>query len=74
MTRRTILLIAALVVLLGGGAFYYWTATRAAAAAADCADKPKPKDEFAMAAACEGGETPGKGEPAPKDANPSTPR
>jgi len=63
MTRRTILLIAALVVLLGGGAFYYWTATRAAAAAADCADKPKPKDEFAMAAECDAAEQPAHAEP-----------
>ncbi len=63
MTRRTILLMAALVLLLGGGAFYYWTATRAAAAAADCADKPKPKDEFAMAAECDAAEQPAHAAP-----------
>ena len=56
MTRRTILLVTALVLLLGGGALYYWTTVRAAAAAEDCAEKPKPKDEFAMAAECDGGE------------------
>jgi hypothetical protein len=67
MTRRTILLVAALVLLLGGGALYYWTAVRASAAAEDCADKPKPKDEFAMAAECEGGEK-------PADAAPAAPR
>jgi hypothetical protein len=66
MTRRTILLVAALVLLLGGGAVYYWTAVRAAAAA-DCAEKPKPKNEFAMAAECDGGE-------AAPQATPSTPR
>jgi hypothetical protein len=75
MSKRTLLfMVVALVLILGGGALYYWTVARPAAAAADCADKPKPKDEFAMAAACEGGETPGKGESAPKDAKPSTPR
>ena len=70
MTKRSLLLIAALVLLLGGGAVYYWTVARAAAAAsADCADKPKPKDDFAMAAECEGGEKPPGGQ-----ATPSTPR
>jgi hypothetical protein len=70
MTKRTLLFVAALVLLLGGGALYYWTVARAAAAAsADCADKPKPKDEFAMAAECDGGEKPSSGQ-----ATPSTPR
>jgi hypothetical protein len=68
MTKRTLLIVAALVLLLGGGAMYYWTVARAAAAA-DCADKPKPKDEFAMAAECDGGEKPSSGQ-----ATPSTPR
>jgi hypothetical protein len=67
MTKRTLLIVAALVLLLGG-AMYYWTVARAAAAA-DCADKPKPKDEFAMAAECDGGEKPSSGQ-----ATPSTPR
>ena len=69
MTKRTLLLVVALAVLLGGGALYYWTVARPAAAAANCADKPKPKDDFAMAAECDGGEKPGTGE-----ATPSTPR
>jgi hypothetical protein len=73
MSKRTLVLMAALVLLLGGGALYYWTVARPAAAAADCADKPKPKDQFAMAAACEGGDATGK-EPAGKPATPSTPR
>jgi hypothetical protein len=64
MTKRTILLVTALVLLLGGGALYYWTVARASAAAADCAEKPKPKDEFAMVAECDGGEQPA-GEAAP---------
>jgi hypothetical protein len=68
MIKRTLLIVAALVLLLGGGAMYYWTVARAAAAA-DCADKPKPKDEFAMAAECDGGEKPSSGQ-----ATPSTPR
>jgi hypothetical protein len=68
MTKRTLLIVAALVLLLGGGAMYYWTVARAAAAA-DCADKPKPKDEFAMAAECDGGEKPSSGQ-----ATPSRPR
>jgi hypothetical protein len=60
MTKRTFLLVAALVLLLGGAAVYYWTVARPRAAAMDdCADKPKPKDEFAMAAECDaGGEKP----------------
>jgi flagellar basal body-associated protein FliL len=65
MTKRTILLIAALVLLLSGGALYYWTFARPAAAAADCAEKPKPKDEFAMAAECDAGEMPPGGAAAP---------
>jgi hypothetical protein len=70
MTKRTVLLVAAVVLLLGGGALYYWTVARGAAAASgDCADKPKPKDEFAMAAECDGGE-----KPASEQATPSTPR
>jgi hypothetical protein len=70
MTKRTFLLVAAIVLLLGGGALYYWTVARPrAAAAADCADKPKPKDEFAMAAECDAG-----GEKAAGDqAKPSAP-
>ena len=61
MTKRSLLLIARSLLLLGGGAVYYWTVARpAAAASADCADKPKPKDDFAMAAECEGGEKPAR--------------
>jgi hypothetical protein len=71
MTKRTFLLVMALVLLLGGGALYYWTVARPRAAAADdCAEKPKPKDEFAMAAECDAG-----GEKAPGgQAKPSAPR
>jgi hypothetical protein len=70
MTKRTLLLVAALLLLLGGGALYYWTVARpAAAASADCADKPKPKNDFVMAAECDGGEKPPAGQAAP-----STPR
>jgi flagellar basal body-associated protein FliL len=54
MTKRTFLLVAAIMLLVGGSALYYWTVARPrAAAAADCADKPKPKNEFAMAAECD---------------------
>jgi hypothetical protein len=67
MSKRTLLFIVALALLLAGGALYYWTVARPAAAAADCADKPKPKDEFAMAAECDGGEK-------PSAATPSAPR
>jgi hypothetical protein len=69
MTKRTILLMVALGLLLGGGALYYWTVARPATAAADCAEKPKPKDEFAMAAECDALEAPPGGVGAP-----STPR
>ena len=55
-TRTLLVAIVALLLLLAGVMGY----RRAAAArnAADCADKPKPQNEFAMAAECDGGATP----------------
>ncbi len=56
MKPRTILLVVAALLLIVAGALAY---RRHTAAAADCADKPKPKDEFAMAASCGDEATPG---------------
>jgi hypothetical protein len=60
MTKRTLALLV-VVLLLVAGAAYYWSQRRGAAA--DCGDKPKPKDAFTMAAACDGATEPA---PAPK--------
>jgi hypothetical protein len=63
MNRRVLLVALVAVLLLVGGLLVY--RHRTGQAAADCADKPKPKDEFTMAAPCDtGAETP-KGTPAP---------
>ena len=63
MNRRVLLVaLVAILLLVGGLLAYRHTASQAAA---DCGDKPKPKDEFTMAAPCDtGAETP-KGTPAP---------
>ena len=60
----TILLVVILVVMVAllllagaGAAVYVHSTSKAAAVAEDCEDKPKPKDEFAMAAECD---TPGR--------------
>ena len=67
MNRRTILVALLAILVLVGGWLAYRYSTRAAAGA-DCGDKPKPKDEFTMAAPCDtGGE-------APKPASPAAPR
>ena len=54
MPRRVIVMVVALFLLVGAGAALYihWT-SKTLAAAEDCEDKPKPKDEFAMAAECD---------------------
>jgi hypothetical protein len=63
MNRRAVLVALVAILLLVGGLLAY--RHKASQAAADCADKPKPKDEFMMAAPCDtGAETP-KGAPAP---------
>jgi hypothetical protein len=63
MNRRALLLAFVAVLLLVGGLLAY--RHKANQAAADCADKPKPKDEFTMAAPCDTGAEAPKGAPAP---------
>ena len=48
---RLLIVVAALVV---GVVAYTYSTSKQASAAADCAEKPKPKSEFAMAAECDG--------------------
>jgi hypothetical protein len=57
----------ALLLLLAGVMGYRRAAARNAGAA-DCADKPKPANEFAMAAECDGGAAPA----APATTKPAT--
>jgi hypothetical protein len=64
MTRRTLLVVIVAVLLLAGGLFAY--RRHAQQSAADCGDKPKPKDEFTMAAPCDTGTEPAKPAPAPR--------
>lgn len=66
MNRRVLLVALVAVLLLVGGLLVY--RHQAAQAAADCGDKPKPKDEFTMAAPCD------TGAEAPKDAPAPAPR
>lgn len=64
-TRVVLVAIAALLLLLAGAYGYRRSHGGAAAvAAADCADTPKPKSEFAMAAECDGGAEPHQAAPA----------
>jgi hypothetical protein len=63
MNRRVLLVALAAILLLVGGLIAY--RHQASQAAADCADKPKPKDEFTMAAPCDTGAEAPKGTPAP---------
>lgn len=57
MSKRTLVMVVALVLLVAAGALVYINSTpQAAALAEDCEDKPKPKNEFALAAECD---TPG---------------
>jgi hypothetical protein len=53
MTKRTLLAVLVAILLLAGGVLAYRHHVQQAAA--DCGDKPKPKDEFTMAAPCDTG-------------------
>lgn len=54
MSKRTLVMIVALVLLMAAGALVYINSTpQAAALAEDCEEKPKPKNEFALAAECD---------------------
>jgi hypothetical protein len=68
MSKRMLVMVLALVLLVAAGALVYVdTTSRTLAAAEDCEDKPKPKNEFAMAAECDTPGAPAKG------AEPATP-
>ena len=62
-TRTLVVALVALLLLLVG---VYGYRRSAAKNAEDCADKPKPKNEFAMAAECDGGAAPGGQTPTSK--------
>jgi hypothetical protein len=62
MLVRLLIVVAALVV---GVVVYTYTTSKQVPAAADCAEKPKPKSEFAMAAECDGADAKPAGQ-APK--------
>lgn len=60
MSKRTLVMVVALILLVAAGALVYINSTpQAAALAEDCEDKPKPKNEFALAAECDAPGTPG---------------
>jgi hypothetical protein len=63
MNRRVLFVALLALLLLVGGVLAYRHKT--SQAAADCGDKPKPKDEFTMAAPCDTGAEAPKGTPAP---------
>lgn len=57
MSKRMLIMVLAFVGLIAAGTLVYLNSTsKTLSAAEDCEDKPKPKDEFAMAAECD---TPG---------------
>lgn len=76
MKTRTLLVALVVLLLLLVGVMGYRRAAARNASAADCADKPKPANEFAMAAECDGGAAPAaQGTPATtKPAPASAPR
>jgi len=63
MNRRVLFAALLALLLLVGELLAYRHMT--SQAAADCGDKPKPKDEFTMAAPCDTGAEAPKGTPAP---------
>jgi hypothetical protein len=69
MSKRMLIMVLALVLLVAAGALVYINSTsKTLAAAEDCEDKPKPKNEFALAAECDA-----PGAPAGQGASPATP-
>jgi hypothetical protein len=66
MPKRTLVMVVALLLLAAAGALVYINSTpKTAALAEDCEDKPKPANEFALAAECD---TPGAPVAAPAPA------
>jgi hypothetical protein len=75
--RRTLIAALVALLLLVAGILQY--RRMSAQRAADCGDKPKPKDEFTMAAPCDTGTESGaasapKPAPGPEPAAPAKPR
>ena len=67
-TRTLLVALVALLLLLAGVMGYRRAAARNAA---DCAEKPKPQNEFAMAAECDGGTAPAGQKPASPKTEPA---
>lgn len=66
MSKRTLVMVVALVLLVAAGALVYINSTpKTAALAEDCEDKPKPTNEFALAAECDAPGAPAGAAPAP---------
>jgi hypothetical protein len=54
MSKRVLVMVVAFVLLAAAGALVYvYSTPKTLAAAEDCEDKPKPKNEFSMAAECD---------------------
>ena len=66
MSKRLLVMVLALGLLVAAGAWIYVLKTsNTLAAAEDCEDKPKPKNEFALAAECDAPATPSSPDAAP---------
>jgi hypothetical protein len=69
MSKRLLVMVLALGLLVAAGALVYVNRTsKTLSAAEDCEDKPKPKNEFALAAECDA-----PGAPASTGAPPAAP-
>ena len=67
MSKRMLIMVLALVLLVAAGALVYVNSTsKTLAAAEDCEDKPKPENEFALAAECDAPGAPAAQGVAPK--------
>ena len=54
MSKRVLVMVVACALLAAAGALLYvYSTPKTTTAAEDCDDKPKPKDEFTMAAECD---------------------
>ena len=72
MSKRLLVMVLALGLLVAAGALIYVNKTsNTLAAAEDCEDKPKPKNEFALAAECDAPAVPASPGAAPAPAAPT---
>jgi hypothetical protein len=73
MSKRVLVMVLALGLLVAAGALFYVNRTsNTLTAAEDCEDKPKPKNEFALAAECDAPATPSGAAPAAPKPGPGT--